>query len=284
MRDPAMRKYVPDLAHRMGHAPRPLHPVQQRGRRRRDRKVAPVPRPPEIPRRPQERPRDRPPHPHRMKPRRQIAAQPDQPLQPEHLFMRGNLEHAVGARIADGPPRPQMLGPQPVDDLRPRGMAIAKDPANTRQPAHLRHQIIGKGRHRIRKIGPVPRHRHPRQFPMPRRRILAPRHLGRSTPKPRRHRRKPRHRMARGQPHRRPQPQRIEVGQMQRPAPPLLRTPLRTGRRDMAQRVGPRIAKGIGIRRAATSDGIHHHQKGPRHHPTRFRIKGGSSGADVPTR
>ena len=198
--------------------------------------------------------------------------------------MRRNLEHAIRRGIANRPPRPQMLCPQPVDDLGPRGMAIPEYPGNPRQPTHLCHQIRRESRNRIGEIGPIPRHRHPRQFPMTRRRILPPRHLCRRAPAPDRHRRKTRHPGTRGQPHRRPQPQRIKVRHPQSPAPPFLRAAPGTGLRDMAQRIRPRIAKSRRIRRPATAHGIHHNQKGPRHHPTRFRIKGGSSGADVPTR
>ena len=113
------------------------------------------------------------------------------------------------------------------------------------------HQIGRKGRVGLRKIRPVPRHRHARQFPMARRRVLAARHFGGRAPQARWVAPQPRRIHARGQLDRRAQTQPVQHRQAQRARPPHIRPPRGAGLRDMAQGVRARIAERIRIRRAA---------------------------------
>ena len=242
--------------------PASCHPVQQRRRGRGDGIVLPVRRALEIAAGPGERPRDHPAHLPRMQHRRQIGAQLQQPLQPEGLFMRGDLEHRIRRGVADRPAGPQMLVAMLRDDRHARGMAIPKDPLRPRQPADLGHQIVGKGRHRVGEIGPVPRHRHPRQFPMPRRRVLAARHLGRRPP------------TAPAAPRPSPGVAAPEASRIAAPSPSRPGSASATARcrpasaRPAAQACAiwpsvfdPCVAKRRRIRRAAAADGIHHDQE-----------------------
>jgi hypothetical protein len=115
---------------------------------------------------------------------------------------------------------------------------------------------------------------------MARRRVLADADLLRSAPKPLGSRVEPLGPRAGSQPDRRPQPQCIKVGNVQGPAAPLLRLALRTGRRDMAERVRPgvrqiAVEEPVRIRRSAAADTVHHHQKGARHQPILSWIRSG---------
>ena len=179
--------------------------------------------------------------------------------------MRGNLEHGIRRGVADRPAGAQMRLAMRGDDRHTRGVAIAQDARCPGQLADQRHQLFGKGRNRVGEVGPVPWHRHPGQFPMARGCILAPAHLGCGTPAALGLRAQTRRAQARGKLNRRAQAQRIKVGQVQRPRAALIRPPFGAGQRDMAQRIGPGVAKIGRIGCAAAADRIHHDQKGPRH-------------------
>ena len=249
----------------MGRPPRARRPIQQRGRRGGNGEILAVRGALEIAAGASERPGDHPPHLHRVQMRRKVGAQLQQTIQPERLFMRGDLEHAVGRGIADRPAGPQMRLAMLGDDRHARGMAIAQNPFRSGKLADDLYKIVGKGGHGIGEIMPVPWHRHPGQLPMTRGRILAPADLGRSAPAATCTIVQTGRVKAGGQPDRLFQPQRTKVRHPQRAAAPLLRPPLGAGLRDMAQRVRPGIAKGLGVGRATAADGIHHDQKGTRH-------------------
>ena len=78
--DALQRKNIANLADGMGCPPSARHPIQERGRRRRDGIVVAVRGAFERPRRSGERPRDHPTDLHRMQMWRQILTQFQQPL------------------------------------------------------------------------------------------------------------------------------------------------------------------------------------------------------------
>jgi hypothetical protein len=264
--DAAMGEDVVDLAHRMHHPPRGRGPVHQRGLGRRDGVVAPVAGPGETRfGAAQERPRDRPSDAAGVQEGREPFAERVEPVEPERLFMRGDLDDAVGRGVADGPAGAQVLGAEVVHDGEAGGVAIAQDTPGSGQSADLRHQSVVEGGLGLRKVGPVPRHRNAGQFPVPRGRVLAARHFSRRAPQALWLGPQPRRPEARGKLDRPAQPQPVEDRHSQRPRAPDIRTPRGAGLGDVTQRVGALVAEIGRIRRAAAADRIEHDQEGAVH-------------------
>ena len=207
----------------------------------------------------------------------------DQAVEAEHPLMRCDLEDAVGRGVANRPASAEVFGPQTVNDFGPRGVAIAKDARDPGDAADFGHQVGRKGGLGVGEIVPLPRHGHTGEFPMARRRVLAARNLSRGPPSAHGRCLQPRCAVARRQTDRRAQAESVKVWQVQRTAAANIRAPCGTVCGDMAKGIGPRIAKIIGIGRAAAAHGIHHDQKGTGH-VIFFNTKGNSSGADVPMR
>ena len=287
--DPAQGEDVADLADGMDLAPGAMDPVAERRRRRRNRVVMPVGGAAEISRPAGEGPRDHAADLHRMQPGRDVLAKLQQSVEAEAFLMAGDLKHAVSRGVADRPAGAHVFGAMFLDDRNAGGMAIAQRAARAAKPRHLIHQVLREGGDGVGEVMPIPRHRDTRQFPMPRRRVLAARHLCRRAPAPGGVGGEARHIGARGQPHRRAQPKRIEVGHPQGAAPPLLGPAPGAGGGDMAQRRGAGIGyiaveKRIGIGRAARADAVHHDQEGAGHATILSWIRGGSSGSSSPIR
>jgi hypothetical protein len=147
----------------------------------RNREIPPVRRALETALGPHKGPRDHPPHLHRMQ--RGASARTDRSAgparRPLHAPQSGTRCRPRYSRSAS---RCADARPPAVDDLGARGVAVAQYPLHPRQSADLCQQVGRKGGDRIGEIGPVPGHRHARQFPMARRRVLAARHFRRRTP------------------------------------------------------------------------------------------------------
>jgi hypothetical protein len=282
VRDALHREDVADLADGVDGAARAGDPVAERGRGRGDGVVVAVAGAAEGALGPREGPGDDAAHAHGVEPRREIAAERQEPVEPEGLFMRRDLEDAVGGGVADGPAGPQVRGALLLDDHRARGVAVAEDAIGPGEAADLGREIGRKGRVGVGEVVPVPWHRHAREFPVPRWRVLAARHLGRRAPEADRRHLEPRRLCARREPHRGAETQRVEVRDTQGAAAPVLRPARRAGLRDMGQRVGagvghPVVEEGVGIGRAAAAHRIHHDEEGARHQAILSRMSGGAS-------
>jgi hypothetical protein len=200
--------------------------------------------------------------------------------------MGGDLEDAVDRGIADRPSGALMLLPQPRDDLRSAGVAVAENAVGPGKAADLVHDVIRKGRVGLGEIAPVPGHRQAGKLPVARRRVLAGTDFLGRAPEADGIGVEPLRPRAGGKPHRRAQTQRIEVRQSQRAGSPLLRRAARAGRRDMAKRVGPGIRQiaveePVGIRRAAAAHAVHDHQEGARHQAILSWIRGGGATSEA---
>ena len=114
--------------------------------------------------------------------RRHVLTQPVKPVEAEQFLMRGDLQDAVGRGIADRPAGLDMARAQPRNHLGARDVFIAKDARGPRRLGNAGGQVRRKGRAGVGEIMPVPGHRHPGDFPMPRGGVLAARHLGRGAP------------------------------------------------------------------------------------------------------
>ena len=119
------------------------------------------------------RARDHPADVHIMQNRRHVPAQAQEPLQPEMLFMRRNLKHAVSRRVTDRPAGLDMLVAQLVNDRGARGMFVAQYAVNASRLRNKMRQRCREARHCIFKVMPVPGHRHAGKFPVTRRGVFA---------------------------------------------------------------------------------------------------------------
>ena len=101
-----------------------------------------------------------------------------EPLEPERLLVRGDLEHGVGRGVADRLQRAQMLLAEFLDDRRARGVAIAENAGQARLPRSARAvSDSGKAGIGLGKIAPVEIDRRSGDLPMARGRVLAARGL-----------------------------------------------------------------------------------------------------------
>ena len=196
------------------------------------------------------------------------AAELVEPLEPEGLLMRGDLEHGIGRGVADRLPRPQVLLAELLDDVGARGVPVAED---ARKPA-LGDQRCGqrlrKGGDRLREIAPVEIDRRAGDLPMAGGRVLAARRLDPIAPlaagsRQREARRRP---PGRGH-HRVAEAERVETRKAERPAPQAvaIASAERAGLGDMAERVGAFVAVSRGVVRAAAADRIEHDDDGAGH-------------------
>ena len=173
-----MGKDVADLADAEDRAPRRGQPVEQRRFVRRHGIVAPVRRSPEVGAAlTDERPRDHPSDVQRIDQLADRFAKVIEPLQSEMGLVRGDLEHRVRGGVADRLSRPDVLFAEFGDDLGARSMLVAQYARNAALLDDGRGEVRGKGRDRLRKISPVEGDRQAGDLPVPRRRILAARHL-----------------------------------------------------------------------------------------------------------
>ena len=280
------RKDVTDFAHSMGRPTRLCRPIQQGRRGRGHGVIVAVGGAVERLRRAGEGPRNHTAHVHRVQMRGKRGTKRKQTVKAKTFLVRGNLEHAIGRGVADRPTSFQMRFNMLGDDGHARRMAVAQDTVRSRQLAHQRHQIGRKGGDGVRKIGPLPRHGHPCQFPMSRGRVFATADLGCRPPQALRHKRQARRFSARGKAYGSAQTQPIQMRQMQRACTPDIGLPCGAGLGDMGQGVGPRIAEISSIGRATAADGIHDDDKGAvggsAHQVIRFKISAGSAGATSP--
>ena len=278
-----LRENIADFAHRMGGPPRRFCPIEQRGRGRRDGKIPAVRRADIGACRAGKGPGNDPANLHGMQHRRHGTAEVQEPLQPEALFVGSDLQDGIRRGVADRPAALLMRLPQPRDDLGARGVTIAQNACGSRRCCQCRGNIDRKTGLGVGEIVPFPRHRHPRQLPMTRRRVLAAGYFAGRPPEALRLAPKPRHLQPRGEGQRRAQTQSIEMRHMQRAAAALLGPAFGAKPGDMAQRVragirAPLVEKRRRIRRAADADAVHHDQKRPAHPPILSRISAGSSG------
>src|SRR5436305_9896425 len=96
-----------------------------------------------------------------------------EPIETEYLLVRRNLEHAISRCVTDRPLAADVFGTQLLDDLRSAGVAIAQNARQPRALAQRFHELRGEAGLRAREIAPVERDGDARDFPVPRRRILA---------------------------------------------------------------------------------------------------------------
>lgn len=161
--------------------------------------------------------------------------------------MRGDLQNRIRRGVADRRARPHMLGAEALDDLGSRGNAIAQNAGKF----SFRDQGGGEFRrqagHGFRKIAPGFERGRPGDFPMARRRILARRALDAIAPQragfrwTREAGRQASRRSLGGE----AKAQAAEMGEAQRAAPQAFAVPRArgAGRREMAERIGARVAE-----------------------------------------
>ena len=149
------------------------------------------------------------------------AADLVEPLQPERLLVRGDLEHRIGRGVADRLQRPQVLLAEFGDDLGARGVAIGRaPPAGCAFSDQRRGQRLREGGNGLREIAPGEVDRRARDLPMARRRILAPRGFDAVAPLARGRRAGESGRVdAARSAHGEAEAERVERGQAQRPGP-----------------------------------------------------------------
>src|SRR5947209_1100755 len=173
-----MAEEVADLAHRDDGPPGILRISEERRSAGLDAVIPPIRRAHKIILgRPQERTGDDPAHAQRVDQFPCRYAHLIQALESEALLVCGNLEDAVGRRVADGQSGTQMRLAQLRDDLGTGGMAVAQNAADTSPLAQLLNQIAGKTRLSARKVSPFESNRHAGDFPVSRLGVLAGRYL-----------------------------------------------------------------------------------------------------------
>jgi hypothetical protein len=104
-----------------------------------------------------------------------------EPLQPKNLLMGGDLEYAVGRRVADRLTGLQMLLAELRDDVRAGGVTIAEDAGHGGLFQKSVSELPRKARLRLREITPVETNRHAGDFRMTGGRILSPGPLARAS-------------------------------------------------------------------------------------------------------
>ena len=163
--------------------------------------------------------------------------------------VRGDLKHAVGARVDDRLAGREVLGAKAFDDFGARRGRIFKHAWN---PAALNKRVEDRGRKAvgIHREGAVQHAAH--HLPVAGRRVLAGRRFGQAA----RHRaRLGNRRQARHRRHA-PEAQLDQARDRQRPA---------GTREDVIQRVRTLVAKGRRIRQLADPEGVEHDHKHARH-------------------
>ena len=105
-----------------------------------------------------------------------------EPLKSESLLVRGDLEHRVGGRVADGFQRSQVLLAIIFDHCGARSMAIGENSGELAFGDQRLGQRRRKGGNRLREIAPVEVDRRAGELPMAGGRILAARSLNSITP------------------------------------------------------------------------------------------------------
>ncbi len=184
-----------------------------------------------------------------------------QPVEAERLFVRGDLEHAVGRGVEDRLARAHVLVAEFGDDRRARRVAVTEIAGQIRALHERIEQFRREGVLPVGKVAPVEHYRHTGDLPVPARRVLAARELLGKTVCP--------HdidigfgasrELARAVPARMIEPEPGQVGKRQR----------RAGRgalaRYVAERIRPGVTKSIGIIGSADSEGVEHEDDGSTH-------------------
>ena len=158
--------------------PRADQPVEQRRSGGGTAKVAPVGRALEAGRGfADERPRDHPADIQRIDQFAHDLAKLVEPIEAEMRLMRGDLDDGIGRGVADRLAGPDMLFAEPLDDFGAGRVAVAEDARHVSLVDDRFGQLGGEGRHGVREIAPVERHRHGGDLPVAGRRVLAARHF-----------------------------------------------------------------------------------------------------------
>ena len=169
------------------------------------------------------------------------------------LFMRGDLQHAVGTGIGDGLSGADVLLAVILDHLGAGGMAHGEEARKIAAGDDCIDQRLREGRDLMRKVSPAELQRHAADFPVAGDRVLAARdfarhailadeRMGGERVAPRRELR------------RLPQPQ---CGQMGHAEFHVVA--------DMAERVGALVAEARGVGRPADAEAVEDQEKGTRH-------------------
>ena len=94
-------------------------------------------------------------------------------LEPEALFVRGDLEHGVGRGVDDAIAGCDMLIAQLLDNLRARRVAVAEEPRKARAPHEHVRQLCREARGFAGKLALVEFHGDARHLRMSARRVFA---------------------------------------------------------------------------------------------------------------
>ena len=258
----AMGEDVADLADRDDRAARARGALQEIAGRRRNREILAVGGADEIlGALADERPGDDAADVERIAEPARDAAEIVEPLEPERLLMRGDLQHRIGRGVADRLQRPQVLLAVVLDDSScPDACRLARMPGSL--PSAI--SAIGqRGRERRGSFrGNSPSRIRPACRQSPNGRTACP-----CRARSRRHSPIGRAARASAKPGGArpvdaciawPRPSASRCGSLKRAAPQAVAVaaPLRAGFRDMAERVGARVAVSLGILRAAAADRI----------------------------
>ena len=172
-------------------------------------------------------------------------------------FMRSDLKHGIRRRVTDRLTRLDVLQAKLLDDLGARGVTIGQDAGKLRLSNQCIRQFGGEGGNGAREIAPVVFDRQTHHFPMPARRVFALAQFRRTAiaagDRARRHDGNIWVDFVRGQ----PQPQREQVGDLERARAPVAGD-ISAGARggDVTEGVGARIPEAFGIRCGAEAKGI----------------------------
>src|SRR6185437_1558659 len=217
---------------------------------------------------PDERPRD---DPADLQPVAELpgdAAELVEALEAERLFVRRDLKHRIGGRVADGLPRPHALLAVILDHRGARGVAVGENAGKPALSDHRFGQPAGEGGNRLREIAPVEIDRSAGKLPMAGRRVLAAGGLDSIAPLAARLGKGEERRRAAGRGlHRPAKPERLEARQLQGPAPQAVAIAASLGASvgDVAQRIGALVAVGRRILGAAAADRIEDDEDGAGH-------------------
>ena len=175
--------------------------------------------------------------------------------------MRGDLQHGIGGGVNDGLETAQMRLAIFLDDRGARSVFVAENAGQSRFRDQGAREGLGKRGLGDGKVTPGEIHRRASDLPMAGGRVLAARGLDAIAPLRARRRTFEARRLA---PRRGVQDEAethgVEVRQTQRPGAQAgaVALPERAGLRDMAERIGARVAIISGVFGAAAADGIQH--------------------------
>ncbi len=192
-----------------------------------------------------------------------------EPLQPEMLLVRADLEDGILRGVADRLARADVLLAELLDDVGAGGMLVAQNAGELRLRDQRVGEVLRKGRNRVWEIAPFERDRQAGKLPMAGLRVLALGDLARIGPDrlrlfdPLDARRMLSRRGLGGAAKAEP----VHHRNFQRTGAPALHIglPGRAGGGDVAERVGARIAELVGVLSAADPDGIHDQEHRARH-------------------